>query len=74
MCRARRRSSRENQRCDQLTLIVGDRETEPPESEEPLVSDAWQYQLRIYLPDELVDTARFHSDDPALGQIPDILQ
>jgi len=38
------------------------------------VSDAWQYQVRIYLPDELVDTARFHSDDPALGQLPDILQ
>ena len=38
------------------------------------MSDAWQYQLRIYLPDELVETARLRSDDPALGQLPEILQ
>ncbi|MFY9830440.1 MAG: hypothetical protein WAK69_17920 [Rhodoplanes sp.] len=36
--------------------------------------DAWQYQLRIYLPDELVETARFRSNDPALGQLLQILQ
>ena len=38
------------------------------------MSDAWQYQLRIYLPDELVETARLRSDDPALRQLPEILQ
>ena len=38
------------------------------------MSDAWQYQLRIYLPDELVETARLRSDDPALGHLPEILQ
>jgi len=38
------------------------------------VSDAWQYQLRIYLPDELVETARFRANDPALGQLLQILQ
>ena len=38
------------------------------------MSDAWQYQLRIYLPDELVETVRLRSDDPALGQLPEILQ
>ena len=38
------------------------------------MSDAWQYQLRIYLPDEFVETARSHPDDPALGQLPEILQ
>jgi hypothetical protein len=38
------------------------------------VSEAWQYQLRIYLPDELVETARFRANDPALGQLLQILQ
>jgi len=38
------------------------------------VSDAWQYQLRIYLRDELVETARFRANDPALGQLLQILQ
>ena len=38
------------------------------------MSDAWQYQLRIYLPDELAETARLRSDGPALGQLPEILQ
>ena len=33
-----------------------------------------RYQLRIYLPDELVENARLRSDDPALGQLPEILQ
>ena len=38
------------------------------------MSDAWQYQLRIYLPDELVETARFRGNDPTLGQLLQILQ
>ena len=38
------------------------------------MSDAWQYQLRIYLPEELVEGARFSSNDPALGQLLQILQ
>ena len=38
------------------------------------MSDAWQYQLQIYLPDELVETARFRANDPALGQLLQILQ
>lgn len=38
------------------------------------MSDAWQYQLRIHLPDELVETARFRANDPALGQLLQILQ
>ena len=38
------------------------------------MSDAWRYQLRIYLPDELVETARFCGNDPTLGQLLQILQ
>ena len=38
------------------------------------MSDAWQYQLRIYLPDELVETARFPANDPTLAQLLQILQ
>ena len=37
------------------------------------MSDEWQYQLRIYVPDELVDVARSDPTDPALGPLPDIL-
>src|SRR5215217_9298603 len=38
------------------------------------MGDAWQYQLRIYLPDELVEAARFRPDDPALGPLSQVLQ
>ena len=37
------------------------------------MSDEWQYQLRIYLPDELVEVARGDSNNPALGPLADIL-
>jgi hypothetical protein len=37
------------------------------------MSDEWQYQLRIYLPDELVQVARNEPDSPALGPLPEIL-
>ena len=37
------------------------------------MSDEWQYQLRIYLPDELVEVARNEPDNPALGPLADIL-
>ena len=37
------------------------------------MSDKWQYQLRIYLPDELVEVARNEPDNPALGPLADIL-
>jgi hypothetical protein len=39
-----------------------------------LVSDGWQYQVRIYLPDELVETARFNPESPELGQLSHLLQ
>ena len=39
-----------------------------------LVSDGWQYQVRIYLPDELVQTARFNPESPELGQLSHLLQ
>ena len=38
------------------------------------MSDAWQYQLLTYLPDELVEAARFRPSDPALGQLSQILE
>jgi hypothetical protein len=38
------------------------------------VGDNWQYQLRIYLPDELVEIARSSPSDRALGQLLDILK
>jgi hypothetical protein len=38
------------------------------------VSDAWQYQVRIYLPDELVETARFNPESPELRQLSRVLQ
>src|SRR5829696_1698264 len=42
--------------------------------EEPLVGDTWQSQLRIYLPDELVETARSHPTHTELGQLSHLLQ
>ncbi|WP_407520355.1 hypothetical protein [Methylobacterium oryzisoli] len=35
--------------------------------------DAWQYQLRIYLPDELVDAARNDPDGSALAPLSHVL-
>ena len=37
------------------------------------MSEEWQYQLRIYLPDELVEVARSEPDNPALAPLPEIL-
>ena len=37
------------------------------------MSDKWQYQLRIHLPEELVDVARTEPDNPALSPLPEIL-
>ena len=37
------------------------------------MSDERQYQLRIYLPDELVEVARNEPDNPALEPLADIL-
>ncbi len=37
------------------------------------MSDQWQYQLRIYLPDELVEVARSSPNDLALAPLPEIL-
>jgi len=37
------------------------------------MSDEWQYQLRIYLPEELVEVARNEPDSTALGPLPEIL-
>src|SRR3954452_20197801 len=37
------------------------------------MSDSLQYQLRIYLPDELVQVARSDPGHPALGPLPKIL-
>lgn len=37
------------------------------------MSDQWQYQLRIYLPDELVEVARSSPNDQALASLPEIL-
>jgi hypothetical protein len=37
------------------------------------MSDPWRYQLRIYLPDEVVEVARTDPNDPALGELPQIL-
>jgi len=37
------------------------------------MSDEWQYQLRVYLPDGLVEVARGDSNNPALGPLADIL-
>ncbi len=37
------------------------------------MSDEWQYQLRIYLPDELVEVARRDPTNPALSPLPEIL-
>jgi hypothetical protein len=37
------------------------------------MSDQWQYQIRIYLPDEVAAAARRAPDDPALRPLMDIL-
>ena len=37
------------------------------------MSGQLQYQLRIYLPEELVEVARSDPDDPALAPLPEIL-
>jgi hypothetical protein len=37
------------------------------------MSDQWQYQLRIYLVDELAEVARRDSAAPALGSLPSTL-
>ena len=37
------------------------------------MSDELQYQLRIYLPDELIELARSEPDSSALGPLPEIL-
>jgi hypothetical protein len=38
------------------------------------MSDQWQYQLRIYLADELAEVARRDPDAPALGPLPHVLK
>src|SRR3954452_19840719 len=37
------------------------------------MSTGWQYQLRVYLPDELVDIARSDPGNPALGPLANTL-
>jgi len=37
------------------------------------MSDQWQYQVRIYLPDDLAEIARGDPENPALGPMPAIL-
>ncbi len=37
------------------------------------MSNQWQYQLRIYLPEEVVDVARSNPNDQALAPLPEIL-
>jgi hypothetical protein len=37
------------------------------------MSDQWQYQLRVYLPDELVEVARSNFGSPALAPLASIL-
>jgi hypothetical protein len=37
------------------------------------MSDQWQYQLRLYLPEGLVDVARSDPDNSALNPLPEIL-
>jgi hypothetical protein len=41
---------------------------------ETLVSDAWQYQVRVYLPDELVETARLNPDSRELERLSRVLE
>ena len=38
------------------------------------MSEQWQYQLRLYLADELAETARRDAGAPALGSLPRILR
>src|SRR5215210_930872 len=37
------------------------------------MSEQWQYQLRLYLADELAEAARRDASAPVLGPLPDIL-
>ena len=37
------------------------------------MSDQWQYQLRLYLPEGLVDVARSDPDNSVLNPLPEIL-
>ena len=37
------------------------------------MSDQWQYQIRIYLGDELAEVARRDPDNPAINPLADIL-
>jgi len=37
------------------------------------MSTGWQYQVRVYLPDELVDIARSDPGNPALGPLANTL-
>ena len=37
------------------------------------MTDAWQYQLRVYLPEGLASVARGDGDDPALRPLADVL-
>src|SRR3954453_1158732 len=39
-----------------------------------LVSGDWQYQVRIYLPDELVETARLNSESPEFGKLSHVME
>src|SRR3954451_12949437 len=38
------------------------------------MSEQWQYQLRLYLADELAEVIRRDPDAPALGSLPRILE
>jgi len=38
------------------------------------MSEQWQYQLRLYLADELAEAARRDENAPALGSLPRILR
>lgn len=37
------------------------------------MAEQWEYQVRIYLADDLAETARRHVDDPALKPLMDVL-
>ena len=38
------------------------------------MSEQWQYQLRLYLADELAEAARSDAGAPVLGALPDVLK
>ena len=37
------------------------------------MDEAWQYQVRVYLPDAVAEAARRDPDTPALGPVTDLL-